>query len=296
MFPVFTYRVGKFLTYLSTFFYRKKPIRWTIKKYWKKYKIGLNLNDPSSFYEKMNYWKHFCYSDKQDNLTDKLIVKDVLIKDGFGKCVAKCFFKTDNVSELKKWVEENKGKISKFVIKASHSCGDVFIYENGAIIRKGGRRIKSLNKLYKMLKTSLKYNHYYSRFELNYKNLKPMIYVEEYIDFDDSSVEYEIMLNYGEIIFCNVVSNRQGPGHIEYLEDNKFKPFDSANTAYKPKEFQLICEIIKKECSSFPFCRVDFVENKSKTYFMEFTFCKSGGIGILSPSELNSKLGKLFKL
>ena len=296
MFPVFTYRVGKFLTYLSTYFYRKKPIKWTLKKYKKKYKINLNLDNPTSFYEKMNYWKHFSYSKEQDNLTDKLIVKDILNKDGFSDCVAECYFKSDNVKDLKQWIDSNKDKFKRFVIKSSHSCGDVFIYDNGSIIRKGGRRVRTLKHLYRMLKTSLSYNHYYSRFELNYKNLKPMIYVEEYLDLNESSIEFEIMLNYGEIIFSNIVLNRQGSGHLEYLEDANFKPFERSREAYTPRDMSMINEIIKKECSPFPFCRIDFIQTKNKTYFMEFTFCKSGGIGILSPLELNEKLGKIFKL
>ena len=110
LFPVFSYWCGKKLTVLSTFPYRKNPIEWTKKKYYKRFKHKLDLDNPKTFYEKINYWKHFKYQKEQDELTDKLLVKDVLAKNGYGDWCAKCFFKTDNVKEFKKWIKENNNK------------------------------------------------------------------------------------------------------------------------------------------------------------------------------------------
>ena len=299
VFPVLTYRIGKKLTYLSTLCYRKNPIKWSIKKYKQRFGVKIDLDNPKTFYEKMNYWKHFSYTHDQDDLTDKIKVKSILERDGFGDWCTKCLFQTNDIKELKKWIEQNKATINKFVIKASHSCGDVFIYNNGLITRKGGRRIPKLSQLYRMLETSLKYNHYYSRFEQNYKNLTPMIYIEEFIDTFQNSIEYEIMLNYGEVKFTNVVFNRQSKSNKEILVDSNFKPFikdDLGGNIRPPVLLEDILKIIKKECASFPFCRADFIQTDEKTYFCEFTFCKSGGLNIFKPQELNIKIGNLFKL
>jgi hypothetical protein len=51
-FPVISYYFGKKLQILSTYFYRKNPIKWTLKTYKKRFGITLNLQNPTLFYEK----------------------------------------------------------------------------------------------------------------------------------------------------------------------------------------------------------------------------------------------------
>lgn len=303
-FPVISYYLGKYRQILSTFFYRKNPIKWTLKTYKRKFGIRLNLDEPKAFYEKMNYWKHFRYDERQDELTDKLLVKKYLEKIGYGDWCAKCYYSTRSVKDAKKWFLANASQYKKFVIKTSHSCGDVFVYNNGKIVKKGGREISNVNKVFKMLKMGLKFNHYYSRFEQNYKNLTPMVFFEEYIDYDNQTIEYELMCNYGKIVFSNIVFDRQSKNSKEVLFDENFKylatyygnPTDAdLERVMKPKELEAITKLIEKVCKDFPFCRVDFVQTSKKTYFCEFTFVKSGGINIYKQDDLNFKLGGLFR-
>lgn len=304
-FPVISYYFGKKLQILSTYFYRKNPVKWSIKSYKRRFGRELNLENPELFYDKMNYWKHFKYSPAQDDLTDKVKVKEVLEALGYESYVAKCYVASDNIKSIKAWFMKNHDKIKKFVFKTSHSCGDVFIYNDGIITKKGGRRIKNINQVFKMLKIGLKFNHYYSRFEQNYKNLKHQIFVEEYIDIDNQAVEYELMCNYGEVKFSNIVLNRQDKKAKEIIFDSNFKFIDmnigefdqeAIDSIREPKDYQNIQTIIKKLCSEFPFCRVDFIQTKEKTYFCEFTFVKSGGMNFYKNYPLNEKLGQLFKL
>ena len=155
-FPVLSYAIGKKYLLLRTFFYRKNPIKWTLKEYYHRFGVKLDLNNPVSFYEKMNYWKHFSYTKEQDILTDKIAVKKVLQDNGFGDLCPENFFETDNVKELKNWLLTKDIKKESFVIKTSHSCGDVFIFHNGQIIKKYGRSFKSVKQVLKILKKALK--------------------------------------------------------------------------------------------------------------------------------------------
>lgn len=303
-FPVLAYYLGKKRQILRTLFYRKNPLKWTIKTYKKRFGITLNLDEPKLFYEKMNYWKHFKYNPDQDNLTDKVDVKRYLKELGYEKYCAKNYIVADNVKDIKKWFYKNKDKYNAFVFKTSHSCGDVFIYNNGKILKKNGRKIRNVKQVFKMLKMGLKFNHYYSCFEPNYKNLKPRIFVEEYIE-DTDTIEYEIMCNYGEIKFLNIVLRRQSNKPSGMLFDSNFQFIDMSFGEYnheivskisKPIEFLLIKDLIKKVCGLFPFCRVDFIQSSGRTHFCEFTFVKSGGMDIYKSANLNEKLGNLFKL
>lgn len=304
-FPVLAYKVGKIIMIFSTLFYRKKPIKWTLKTYKRKYGYNLNLDNPRTFYEKMNYWKHFAYDSSQDQLTDKLKVKEVLNGAGYGNLCAKPYFHSKNIKEIKKWFLENKDTIERFVFKTNHGCGDVFIFNDGVITRKNGRKIKSMNQVFSILKTSLKFNHYYSRFEKNYFNLNPEIFVEEYISFNDDTTEFELMCNYGQIKYAHVVKNRQSNERKTRIVDDNFRFLgtycgsfsdNEKQQVVKPVHLDDIKKFVYKFCSKYPFCRVDFIETNNKLVFCEFTFVKSGGIDVYEPRILDVDLGRLFKL
>ena len=302
-FPAFACWLGKKKYLLSTFPYRKNPVKWTLKKYKKKYGVSLNLENPTSFYEKMNYWKHNFYDNRQTLLADKIEVKKILSNNGYGDLCAKTYYYSNNIKEIKRWFINNKDKYKRFVFKTNHSCGDVYIYDNGAITKKNGRKIKKMSSVFKCLKIGLRYNHYYTAFEMPYKNIKPYIFVEEYIEFDKSTVEYELMYNYGNFIAAKVVQNRQDPNkHSAVTVDNLFnvinieKPSNFINEIKTPNFFSEMDIISKKLVSFAPFCRCDFIVNKNKLFFCEFTFVKSGGMDIYSPEVFNEELGKKFKL
>ena len=296
-FPVFTFWCGKKYLLLSTFFYRKNPKKWTLKKYKRKYGLKLNLDQPSSFYEKINYLKHNYFDEDQTLLTDKYRVKEFLEKSGDGAIVPKVLFCSKNIKDLKKWFYAYKDKYNQFVIKTNHSCGDIFIYHNGVVTRKYGIVIKKMRKVFRMLKIGMRYNHYYTCFERNYKDIDPLIFVEEYINMDEA-IEYEFMVNYGQIRFTNVVTNRQNSAKSEILFDTKWNPIVKTGEIkdVKPKDENYMVSFIEKYAAKFPFCRVDFIETKEKLYFCEFTFVKSGGIGYFKPDELNKSLGELIDI
>ena len=302
-FPLLSYWLGKKLCLLRTFFYRRNPVKWTLRTYKRRFGSNLDLKNPVTFYDKMNYWKHYSYTNKQDELTDKIEVKKILERNGFRDLCAECYFETSSIKDLKKWLYQNKNKYEKFVIKSSHSCGDVFIYDKGEITKKNGRKIKNLNKVLSMLRIGLRYNHYYTCFESNYKNIKPRVYVEEFLDLSDRAIEYEFMCNYGKIVFTNIVRNRQSnhctkvlvDGHFNYIEQIEGPVVDSK--IYKePNNYNFIKKFITQFVATFPFCRVDFIVSDSKLYFCEFTFVKSGGIDKYKPEYLNKTLGDLFSL
>lgn len=294
-FPVLMFWCGKKKCILSTLFYRKRPKKWTIRKYKRKYGETLNINQPSSFYEKINYLKHYYHCDEQTLFSDKFRVKKVLENED-KIIIPKVLYSTTNIRELKAWIKENKDILQKFVIKTNHSCGDIFIYKNGLFTRKYGIKIKNPNKVFRMLKIALKYNHYYTCFERNYKDIKPLVFVEEFIEMDNA-IEYEFMTNFGEIKFINVVENRQSSQKSETLVDTSFNPIACPDKVIKkPNNIVEMKSFIEKYSKRFPFCRVDFIETNGSAYFCEFTFVKSGGIGTLGSKELDQKLGQLIDI
>ncbi len=295
-FPTTMYWLGKKRCILSTFFYRNNPQKWTLKRYRKKYKVNLNLENPKTFFDKINYIKHYYFDSKETILSDKYRVKQYLADSGDGDIVPKALFFTDDVRELEKWISNNKDSIKRFVIKSNHSCGDIFIYNNGVITRKYGIKIKSLKAVYRMLKIAMKYNHYYTCFENNYRYIKPLIFVEEYIDMDNAT-EYEFMTNYGQIKFVNVVNKRQSEKKSELLYDSYWNPLGSnKNQLVVPPNINYMKLFISKYASNFPFCRVDFIENENGLHFCEFTFIKSGGIGSFESKEMNEVTGSMIDI
>lgn len=295
-FPVLMFWCGKKKCLLSTLFYRNDPKKWSIRRYKKKYGEVLNIDSPSTFFEKMNYLKIYYHDEDQTLYSDKYRVKKVVEESPTNIVVPKVLFAATNIRDLKAWFRENKDTVKRFVIKTNHSCGDIFIYQNGVFTRKYGIKIKKHNKVFRMLKIALKYNHFYTCFERNYKDIKPVVFVEEFIDMDNA-VEYEFMTNFGEIRFINVVKNRQSKEKEETLIYPSFEIIEHAGeTLVKPQHLTEMEAFIKKYAKKFPFCRVDFIENKNGVYFCEFTFVKSGGIGTFGTKELNQSLGELIDI
>ena len=141
--------------------------------YWGMIGKKLDLKNPRSFNEKLQWLKLYYHEPSYKTLVDKYIVKSY---------VAQKFPELKVISTLGVW--ENTKDIdfgilpNRFVLKCTHDSGSVIICKDKgqldipAIIRKLNR---SLNKnMYK-----------YGR-EWVYKDLQPRIIAEEYVQDDDS--------------------------------------------------------------------------------------------------------------
>lgn len=280
-----------------------KKVQHTIEEYKKRFGVDLNLENPQSFYEKINYLKLFYFSEDASNYVDKLCVKKILESDGYEDHFAKVLFVSTNLKGIKKFVKQNKSE--RFVIKFSH-IGGAFFWNNGIVKEKNGAFV-SMKYLFAAIRHYLKCNYYKETFEWTYKGIKPAVFAEEYLPslHDEGLKEYKFFCNYGVIKMINVVSGRQDYDNLkEAFTDsnlNKLNAYQSVKTfsqkeIIKPEKFDEMKKFACKFSKQFPLVRVDILVNKDNWYLCEFTFFDCGGFNIFKPDISNFEIGNLFNI
>jgi len=143
--------------------------------------------------------------------------------------------------------------------------------------------------------------------EWPYKNVKPRIIAEEYLE-NDGNVNldvYKFFTFNGEAKIIQMIQNdKTNYETIDYFDtDWKLLPFiqnhpNSEKTLEKPKQLSDMIDLVNKLSSHFniPFLRIDIYIHKNKLYFSEFTFFSDAGFAKFNPEEYDTKLGEMIKI
>lgn len=254
----------------------------------------LDLDNPKTFNEKIQWLKLFDRKDIYTKFVDKYEVKDVVSKIIGKEYVIPTLGVWDSFDEI----DFNKLP-NQFVLKCTHDSGGIVICRDKAKL--------SIKKAKRKINKSLK-RDYYSLFrEWPYKNVKPRIIAEQYIE-DSASLDlkdYKFFCFNGKPEFLFVASDRQNPD-----EETKFDFFDmnfkhlniinghpnSINSIPKPSTFDKMVELCSILAEGIPHVRCDFYEANGRVYFGEMTFSHFGGLVDFEPDFWNEKIGGMLKL
>lgn len=257
----------------------------------------LNLKNPQSFNEKLQWLKIYDHNPEYSKMVDKYEAK---------KYVASIIGEEYIIPTLGVWntVDEIDWDSlpEQFVLKCTHDSGGLVVCRDKSKLDKE----MALKKIRKSLKTSF----YYSSREWPYKNVKPRIIAEKYMedrksDFKEGLIDYKFFCFDGEPKYCQVIRGRFSNETIDFydLEWNHL-PFigldESAKNgtidAVKPVGLENMIEICKKLSSGIPFSRVDLYEINAVEYFGEITLYPHGGMGAIRPEEWSNRLGELIDI
>ena len=284
----------------------KNVKEYTIDKYYKLFNEKLDLDNPTTFYEKINYLKLNYCDEKSAVLVDKFLVKDYLVQKGYSKYITSPISHYLSFSDFKRDFESIRKKHNQFVLKLSHTSGDVFFYNDGKWREKNGKAV-SQRFVFACIKQNIKFNYYHQKKKKNYDLLKGSILIEEYIPSlnQQGMNELKIFVNYGRPVLINYVVGRQNGGHvkeafltpdlikIDAKQDQDILDIDKVD---KPPYYDKMLEICKNACGDYPLVRVDYLCDDSSFYFCEFTFYDCSGMNIFYPLERNKELGDLIEL
>lgn len=253
----------------------------------------LNLDNPRTFSEKLQWLKLNNRKEEYTKMVDKYEVREY-IADKIGEeyliPILGVYdrFEDINFEELPK----------QFVIKCTHDSGGVVICKDKENLDKEQLRRK-FNKL-------LNRNYYYSSREWPYKNVKPRIICEKYMvdDSGDELKDYKFMCFNGEVKCLFVCLNRNSSNGLNvdfYDLEWNIMPFErkyenSGKKIKKPKNFDKMIELSKELSKDIPFLRVDFYEIKGKVYFGELTFYPGSGMEEFRPYKYDEILGSWINL
>lgn len=261
----------------------------------------LNLDNPKTFNEKIQWLKLHDRNSLYITMSDKFAVKEY-IREKLGK---------DYVIPLIGGPWKNADEINfdelpnQFVLKCTHDSGGLVICrDKNTLDKKAAKKI--LNK-------SLSKNYFYWCREWAYKDIKPLIIAEKYMEDSNSSeskmiqclTDYKFYCFNGKVkyLYVSVGLENHKTARISFLTpDWKFAPFNRSDyipydkLPEKPHNYSKMIEIAEYLSKGIPFLRVDLFELNKNIYFSEFTFYPCGGFMPVIPNEWDKKLGELLIL
>lgn len=256
----------------------------------------LNLNNPKTFNEKLQWLKLYDRRPEYTKMVDKYAVK---------KYVADIIGKEYIIPTLGVWKNPDEIDFDRlpkqFVLKCNHNSG------LGMCICRDKSKI-DIKKVKDELRKGVAQNYYLTGREWPYKNVPPRIIAEQYMEDSETSElrDYKFFCFNGEPIYCQVISDRRTVETIDFYDMNwvhqsftglelPSKPFSKIPIPI-PKTFEEMKKSAKILSKDIPFIRVDFYEINGKMYFGELTFYPAAGFGKFSPDKWNQKIGSLLKL
>lgn len=253
----------------------------------------LNLKNPVSFSEKLQWLKLYDRNSKYTKLVDKYEVKQYISEIISESYIIPTIGVWDSCDQIN-W----NSLPNQFVLKTTHSGGSA-----GVIICKDKSKlnIQSVNKL---LSKSQKQSIYRTFREWPYKNIQPRIIAEQYMEQSDGSplIDYKFFCFSGTPKFLYVRIPGSKPT-VNYMtlnwERTSFRRFDcepSDLIPEKPSQFDAMVKIVTDLSKDIPFVRVDLYEINKRVYFSELTFFPSSGLLPFVPPEWDFKLGDLLQL
>lgn len=258
----------------------------------KKLGYSLNLKNPKSFNEKLQWLKLNDRKILYTQLVDKYEVRKY-IKNLIGdKYLIPILGIWNRFEDIDFNVLPNK-----FVLKCTHDSGSVIICKD-----KSTFDILEANIFFNK---KLKENFYFRGKEWPYKNVKPRIIAENYMSDEENNdlKDYKFMCFNGIVKCCFVCSERFENNLKVTFFDNDWNvmPFErhypkSNKSILKPKNFKKMIELAEKLSKNIPFVRVDFYEINNDIYFGELTFYPGCGFEEFKPIEWDYKLGEWIDL
>lgn len=253
----------------------------------------LNLKNPKTFNEKLQWLKLHDRNPEYTKMVDKYEVREY-IKEKIGEeyliPLIGVYDKFDDI--------DFDGLPNQFVIKCNHDSG-------GLIICKDKNRL-DIETARKKINRSLKTNYYYSGREWPYKNVKPKILIEKYMEDSNKSdlIDYKLFCFNGIPKIVLVCSERFSSSNMcETWFDMNWKLIDMTESGHrvdstisKPKQLKKMVELSKKLSKNIPFIRVDWYEIGDKLYFGELTFYPASGFEKFEPKEWNKKIGDMLSI
>ena len=187
----------------------------------------------------------------------------------------------------------------QFVLKCTHDSGGLVIVKDKSKLDISAAREK--------IEKCLRRNFYYSGREWPYKNVKPRIIAEAYMEDTETAElrDYKFFCFDGTVRALFIASERQKEG-----EETKFDFFDADYNHLpvknghpnadvpprRPVNFEKMKELAEKLSAGVPHLRVDFYEVDGRIYFGELTFSHWSGMVPFEPAEWDRTFGDWITL
>lgn len=259
-------------------------------------KVGkrLNLENPQTFNEKLQWLKLYNRKPEYTMMVDKYAVKDY---------VASIIGEEYIIPTLGVWERPEDIDFdnlpNQFVLKTTHGGGS-----SGVVICRDKYSFDTHTAI-KKLRLSMKQDLYQIQREWPYKDVKRRIIAEKYMEDSESKElsDFKFFTFHGKVKALFVGTER-GTGDVKfdfYDADFNHLPFYqehpmSGKIIKKPYSFNKMKGIAEKLSAGLPHVRIDLYEVDGKVYFGEYTFSHHAGMVPFHPEDWDYKFGSWLYL
>ena len=261
--------------------------------YFKHFRRFINFNNPKTFNEKIQWLKLNYRNEEYTKLVDKYRVKQYITKLIGEEYVIPTLGVWNNVDDI-----DFKSLPEKFVLKCNNDSGGIVICKN----KKDFDEAKAKS----FLKERLKNNGYWYGREWPYKNVKPCIIAEKYMEDSISKdiKDYKFFCFNGSMEFFDIDIDRFIEHRANYYDRNgNFLPFgktycppDYTKKIEMPKNLDKMIELAETISHNTVLSIIDFYEIDGQVYFGEITFYPGSGFSPFTDEKWDYKLGDMIDL
>ena len=261
----------------------------------------LNLDNPQTFNEKLQWLKLYdrkhIYTTMVDKYEAKKYVGDIIGEE----------YIIPTLGVWNKFDDINFDELpNQFVLKSTHDSGGLIICKDKLKLDKKQARM--------IINKSLKRKYFYFHREWPYKNVKPRIIAEAFMEQDSNIKLFNLprgLMDYKFYCFNGIPKflyiskglENHKTANMNFLDlewnktefqRNDYKEFSVLPK--KPSKFEDMIKISMKLSQGIPFVRIDLYEINFKVYFSEITFSPCAGMTCFTPEKWDYKLGEMIQL
>lgn len=254
----------------------------------------LRLNPPVTYNEKLQWLKLHDRHPEYTQMVDKEMAKEYAAGIIGNEYIIPTLGVWDKFEDIDFDTLPNQ-----FVLKCTHDSGGVVICTDKDKL--------DISKAKKKINRSMRRNYFYGTREYPYKNVKPRIIAEEYMEDENKElVDYKLLCFNEEVKYSLVCSERFSKAGLKVTffdrEWNKLpitqKEPSSDLSILKPYNYDkmiVLAEKIAKKVAN-PFVRIDFYDIRGHIYFGEITFYPTSGLSAIKPEKWDRILGDEIKI
>ena len=264
--------------------------------YYRKLHKRLNLDHPETFNEKIQWLKFNTYWNNPvvKQCADKYRVREYLQEKGFSELLIPLIGAYDDVGEIP-WDTLPE----RFVLKLNSGCGYNLVVTDKSKL--------DISRTQKTLREWMKSRYWLLTAELQYKDVKPYILIEDFLSSGTGElpVDYKFFCMNGKskyVMACVERGSETGVKFYFFDRDWNMMLFtddavdDKDRVIPKPDGLDEAFDCAEKLAQGFPFVRVDLYIVNGKIYFGELTFTPSAGMNRHLLPEADLKLGEELQL
>lgn len=253
----------------------------------------LNLKNPQTFNEKLQWLKLYDRKPEYTTMVDKYAVKEYVANIIGEEYIIPTLGVWDRFEDI-----DFDSLPNQFVLKCTHDSGGLVICKDKQTFDKNAARRKIENSLHR--------DYYLAGREWPYKDVPKRIIAEKFMTPEKEQsdlTDYKIYCFNGSPQLIMVAGGRfSGDKRFAYYDTNwnvvditwgaprPDKEFD------KPTQLSTMLKVASKLSREMIFSRIDLYCIENNVFFGEITFYDSSGYEEITPSEMDLYLGQLIKL